>query len=135
MNRAEQIIGRAVRTCSHKDLPFSERNVEIFLHGTLLGSEVEAADLYVYRLAELKALQIGRVTRLLKEVSVDCILNIFERAAPNPIIIVKVRIANKTSSTSTVTWCTVITKCRAPTFHSVSIERVVIFNGVYFLNL
>ena len=29
MNRIEQIIGRAVRTCSHKDLPFEERNVEI----------------------------------------------------------------------------------------------------------
>ena len=37
---------------------------------------MEAADLYVYRLAELKAMQIGGVTRLLKEVSVDCILNI-----------------------------------------------------------
>jgi hypothetical protein len=84
------IIGRAVRTCSHKDLPFSERNVEIFLHGTLLKSEVEAADLYVYRLAELKALQIGRVTRLLKEVSVDCILNIsqnnFDEKAMNQIV-------------------------------------------------
>ena len=27
----EQIIGRAVRNCSHKNLPFSKRNVEIFL--------------------------------------------------------------------------------------------------------
>ena len=36
MNRIEQIIGRGVRTCSHKDLPFEERNVEIFLHSTLL---------------------------------------------------------------------------------------------------
>jgi hypothetical protein len=77
MNRIEQIIGRAVRTCSHKDLPFSERNVEIFLYGTLLkNGEEEAADLYVYRLAELKALQIGHVSRVLKKVSVDCLLNL-----------------------------------------------------------
>jgi hypothetical protein len=73
----EQIIGRAVRTCSHKQLPFKERNVEIFLYGTLMSNvEEEAVDLYIYRLAELKAVQIGRVSRILKESSVDCILNI-----------------------------------------------------------
>jgi hypothetical protein len=73
----EQIIGRAVRTCSHKQLPFKQRNVEIFLYGTIFSdSEEEAADLYIYRLAELKAIQIGQVSRILKESSVDCILNI-----------------------------------------------------------
>jgi len=76
MNRIEQIIGRGVRNCSHKDLPFDQRNVEIFLHGTILNNPTEAVDLYVYRLAELKAVQIGNVTRLLKEISVDCLLNI-----------------------------------------------------------
>ncbi len=76
MNRIEQILGRAVRTCSHKDLPFKQRNVEIYLHGSLMENKTEeAADLYVYRLAELKALQIGLVSRVLKEISVDCLLN------------------------------------------------------------
>ena len=76
MNRVEQITGRAVRNLSHKDLPFEERNVEIYLHGTILKTaEEEAVDLYVYRVAELKAVQIGKVTRLLKETSVDCIIN------------------------------------------------------------
>jgi hypothetical protein len=78
MNRIEQIIGRAVRNCSHADLPFTERNVQLFLYGTLLPAtpDVEAADLYVYRLAEAKAVQIGRVSRLLKENAVDCLLNV-----------------------------------------------------------
>jgi len=78
MNRNEQIIGRAVRNCSHKNLPFSERNVEIYLYGTLLqeNEEKEAADLYIYRLAEMKSILIGNVSRVLKETSVDCILNI-----------------------------------------------------------
>jgi hypothetical protein len=76
MNRIEQIIGRGVRNLSHCSLPFEERNVEIYLHGTLLNTDEEAADLYVYRSAEKKAIQIGRVTRLLKEVAVDCQLNI-----------------------------------------------------------
>ena len=76
MNRIDQIIGRAVRNFSHKDLPFEKRNVQIFMYGTLLtDSKEEAADLYVYRVAEYKAIQIGRVSRVLKETAVDCIIN------------------------------------------------------------
>ena len=76
MNRIEQIIGRAVRNFSHKDLPFEKRNVEVFMYGTILGdNKEEAADLYVYRVAEFKAIQIGNVSRLLKETAVDCIIN------------------------------------------------------------
>jgi hypothetical protein len=77
MNRIEQIIGRGVRNLSHCNLPFKKRNVEIFLHATSIGKgTVESADLYVYRLAEQKAIEIGEVTRALKEISVDCYLNI-----------------------------------------------------------
>lgn len=89
MNRIEQIIGRGVRNFSHKHLPFAKRNVEIFLHATLLKdkkdeelgdeyqkeNEKEAADLYVYRTSEKKAVQIGVVSRVLKENAVDCIVN------------------------------------------------------------
>jgi hypothetical protein len=76
INRQEQIIGRAVRNFSHKDLPFSKRNVQIFLYGTLLkNAQEESADLYVYRNAELKAIKIGKVSRLLKQTAVDCIIN------------------------------------------------------------
>jgi len=78
MNRSEQIIGRGVRNLSHCQLPFAERNVEIYLHATLPTEEakVETVDLYVYRFAEKKAIKIGTVTRLLKEIAVDCLLNI-----------------------------------------------------------
>jgi len=87
MSRIEQIIGRGVRNLSHCPLEFEQRNVEIYLHGTLPakkgegdgeGDDVdeEPADLYVYRFAEKKAVQIGKVTRLLKEIAVDCLLNI-----------------------------------------------------------
>ena len=74
-NRLEQTIGRAVRTCSHSALPFSKRNVMIFLYTTLLKSGDEAADMYVYRIAEMKAVLIGKVSRALKEGAVDCLLN------------------------------------------------------------
>jgi len=76
INRIEQIIGRGVRNFSHKDLPFEKRNVQIFLYGTILeNSEEEAADLYIYRISELKAIKIGKITRLLKQTSVDCLIN------------------------------------------------------------
>ena len=76
MNRIEQIIGRAVRTCSHKNLDFADRNVEIYLHGSLMKDRSEeAADLYVYRVAEVKAIIMGRVSRVIKSIAVDCLLN------------------------------------------------------------
>jgi hypothetical protein len=80
LNRADQTIGRAVRNKSHCDLPFNKRNVEIFLYGSqLINKEIEPIDLYVYRLAEKKSMQIGKVTRLLKETSVDCLININQK--------------------------------------------------------
>ena len=75
INREEQIIGRAIRTCSHKDLPLTKRNVQIFMHGTLLSNANESVDLLIYRKAEEKAKTIGNITRVLKEHSIDCYLN------------------------------------------------------------
>ena len=74
MNRIEQIIGRAIRTCSHKELPFQNRNVEIYLHGSNT-KDAKSMDIHVYKNAEVKAVKIGHVTRLLKEISFDCFLN------------------------------------------------------------
>lgn len=79
----EQIIGRAVRNCSHIDLPFKHRNVCIFIHGTLLTNDagaggnmvLEAIDLSLFRYAENKAKRIGNVNNILKKHAIDCNLN------------------------------------------------------------
>ena len=77
----EQIIGRAVRNCSHVDLPFEQRNVCIFIHGTRLTDDaggnidVEAIDLSLFRYAENKAKRIGNVNNILKKHAIDCNLN------------------------------------------------------------
>jgi len=82
MNSIEQIIGRGVRNLSHCGMPFIDRNVEIYLHCTLFdkskegADDIEPVDLYIYRLAEKKAVKIGKITRLLKQTAVDCLLNI-----------------------------------------------------------
>ena len=76
MNRNDQTIGRAVRNNSHTSLPFIKRNVQVYTYGTILKiPEDESADLYVYRVAEQKSIQMGKISRIIKENSVDCIIN------------------------------------------------------------
>ena len=47
----------------------------IFLYATILSNNIESSDLYIYRHAEQKSIQIGKVSRLLKQNAVDCLLN------------------------------------------------------------
>ena len=75
MNRQEQVIGRGIRNKSHISLPVEKRNCCIYMYGTLLSNKEESVDLYVYRLAEDKSIKIGRVSRVLKETAVDCLLH------------------------------------------------------------
>lgn len=76
LNRNEQIIGRGIRLCSHKNLPFRHRNAQIFLYVSLLAKEdKEVIDHYYYRYAEEKAEKIGKITRLIKQNAIDCVMN------------------------------------------------------------
>lgn len=74
LNRNEQIIGRGIRLCSHKKLPFEQRNAQIFLYVSFIGDQ-EGFEYYLYRYAEDKASKIGKVARLLKENAMDCVMN------------------------------------------------------------
>jgi hypothetical protein len=77
LNKMEQVLGRGIRTCSHSLLPKDERNCTIYLLVNSFGEEqdTETADLYMYRNAMTKAIQVGRVTRVLKRYALDCNLN------------------------------------------------------------
>ena len=79
LNRIEQIIGRGLRFCSHKEYPRDERNVMVYLHSiapmknkTLM---LDSHDMYLYRKAWGKSVQMGRVETILKENSIDCELH------------------------------------------------------------
>lgn len=74
LNRIEQVIGRAVRFCSHQALPRESRNCLIYLH-TVMIPQFETADLYAYRLATRKSIPIGQVQRIIKETAWDCLMN------------------------------------------------------------
>lgn len=75
--RIAQIEGRGIRTLSHCGLPFEKRNCMIFLHGTIMNSnkDTETIDCYIYRNAESKAIEIGKISRILKKNAIDCKLN------------------------------------------------------------
>lgn len=75
LNRAEQIIGRAVRTCSHIDLPKEHRNVTIYFHANICNDQEESVDLRTYRICETKQKHIIDVETILKQNAVDCNLN------------------------------------------------------------
>ena len=94
MNRIEQIIGRARRNCSHKDLELKYRNVQLFLHATMVNN-VESMDMFLYRKSEIKSIKIGKVSKLLKSVAVDCILNKEQQAFSQMTEVVKIELSNE----------------------------------------
>ncbi len=77
LNKMEQVLGRGIRTCSHALLPPEQRNCTIHLMVNVFDPEesTETADLYMYRQAMTKAIQVGRVSRVLKRYALDCNLN------------------------------------------------------------
>jgi hypothetical protein len=85
LSRHEQIIGRAIRNHSHKDLLPEEKNVEIYQYASILDETLklkqnkirdllqrETVDLKNYRIAENKDIIIKNIGRIMKESSVDC---------------------------------------------------------------
>lgn len=77
LNKMEQVLGRGIRTCSHALLPSEKRNCTTYLLVNTFGDEqdTETADMYMYRNAMAKAIQVGRVTRVLKRYALDCNIN------------------------------------------------------------
>jgi superfamily II DNA or RNA helicase len=76
MTRIDQIIGRAIRNYSHLDLPKDQQTVSVFKYAAILNSNKNSSllsiDLAKYALSEEKDRSNKQVTRLLKEISLDC---------------------------------------------------------------
>ena len=75
LNKLEQVVGRGIRTCSHRLMDIEKRNCTVYLLANYFGNDVESIDLYTYRMAIQKAVNVGRVSRVLKEYAIDCNLN------------------------------------------------------------
>jgi hypothetical protein len=92
--RTEQVIGRARRICSHKDLPLTLQTVEVFIYLMIFSPEQLKSDLavelkkqdlskaipkfpqtsdqYLYEISEIKANLTSQLTESIKESAFDC---------------------------------------------------------------
>jgi hypothetical protein len=89
--RLEQVKGRAIRICSHKDLPYKEREVEIYTYYTIFSKDqleenrvdrtirtadgTETSDQNVYNVSVKKDKINNAFLQVMKEAAVDCNLN------------------------------------------------------------
>jgi len=80
-SRLDQVIGRASRFCSHKDLEEEKRNVKVYIYvATAPGfgrkkDIPETIDQYIQQLAMEKDNIIKTFEKAIKEVAIDCSLN------------------------------------------------------------
>lgn len=75
--RIEQMIGRAIRMCSHKLLPKEDRNVEVFRYKSVRknSSKKWTSDQFIEDLARGKDGLLRSFLDAVKEVAIDCQLN------------------------------------------------------------
>jgi len=71
MSRMLQIMGRAVRFCSHKDVPKNKQMVKIYLYLATYPGET-TIDQYIWSLAKKKNKLIEQFELVLKESAIDC---------------------------------------------------------------
>ncbi|VVU95147.1 hypothetical protein CPAV1605_872 [seawater metagenome] len=82
MSRMDQIIGRAIRLCSHHDVRPYRRIVSVYLYLATSSKGEETVDQYIWKLAKEKNKLISKFERSLKEAAVDCKLNKFANVYP-----------------------------------------------------
>jgi hypothetical protein len=91
--RLQQVIGRAIRTCSHMNLPWEEREVSVFTYLSVFSDTQKAGkdaktlmmidkgmttDEVIYDIATKKQALADRLSEVLQEAAVDCDLHRYE---------------------------------------------------------
>jgi hypothetical protein len=89
-SRLDQVIGRASRFCSHKDLEESQRNVKVYIYVSVptgynnvsreksnnqVTNREQTIDQYIQHLSIEKDKVIKEFEKAIKEVAIDCALN------------------------------------------------------------
>lgn len=79
ISRLEQVIGRASRFCSHKDLTEEKRNVKVHVYIACTPDDedkkIETIDQYIQYIAIQKDKLIKSFEKAIKEAAIDCNLN------------------------------------------------------------
>lgn len=71
-SRMKQIIGRAIRFCSHKDVPANKRKVDVFIYLAVHPKLKVSIDQYIMRMANTKRSLNETFEMVLKEAAIDC---------------------------------------------------------------
>lgn len=72
MSRLEQVIGRAIRFCSHKDVAYAEREVQVYIYiATALKSTELTVDKHIMALAFKKKELTDQFETIMREMAVD----------------------------------------------------------------
>jgi len=70
-SRITQIMGRAIRFCSHLDLPKKKRLVNVYLYIAKY-KDTKTIDQYIWSIAKKKEYIIAEFQQLMKETAIDC---------------------------------------------------------------
>jgi hypothetical protein len=73
--RLDQVIGRASRFCSHKDLEEEKRDVKVYIYLSVHKDVEETIDQYIYNLSLRKNKLVNEFEIAIKEAAIDCELN------------------------------------------------------------
>ena len=100
--RTDQVKGRAVRICSHAELPVEERTVEVFTYVASVSQEMvdkrlvdqsffildggHTSDQFIQGISEAKKKVSDDILRVMKQSAVDCTLNSSENNTPEETI-------------------------------------------------
>lgn len=71
-SRLDQVFGRGMRYCSHKDLPEEKRLVKIYIYIATHPEEEESIDEYIMKMSMQKNRIVKEFEMAMKEVAVDC---------------------------------------------------------------
>lgn len=71
-SRIQQVIGRGIRYCSHKDLPIEERNVQIFIYISVAPiKQYKTIDEYIYKMMVDKDLILKQFYTVMEDAAID----------------------------------------------------------------
>lgn len=81
LGKVDQVVGRAIRWCSHYKLMNNTNiwpHVNVYKYAISLSEDKDelSSEEILYKKAELKYLLINKIERIMKEVAIDCPLNI-----------------------------------------------------------
>lgn len=82
-SRLKQIMGRAIRFCSHKDLPDEKQFVNVFLYLAVHPKIGKSVDEHLWSISKKKYTLIKEFEHAMKEVAIDCKIFLNRNSLPS----------------------------------------------------